>query len=131
MIVKLNDLLARQFILFLIIGGLNTLFGYACFAIFVYFGLHYAWSLLLATVLGIIFNFQTTGRIVFNNVRAILIFKFIAVYAFLYVLNLGMIKSLYAFSANYYLAGLIALFPVTIIAFLLNKFFVFRQSDSG
>ena len=85
--IKVNNPMTtqRQLWRFLCVGLLNTLFGYLCFAFFVYLGLHYALAVGLATCAGIVFNFQTTGKIVFNNTRTILIFKFIGVYAFLYV----------------------------------------------
>jgi putative flippase GtrA len=120
----------HQLLRFLCVGLLNTLFGYICFAFFIYLGLHYAVALGLATAAGILFNFQTTGKIVFNNTRAILIFKFIGVYAFLYILNVGAIKLLKPFSTNYYLTDFLALIPITGIAFILNKFFVFTELDS-
>lgn len=120
----------RQFWRFLGVGLLNTSFGYICFAFFVYLGLHYALAVGLATSAGILFNFQTTGKMVFNNTRTILIFKFIGVYAFLYVLNIGTIKLLKTFSTNYYLTGFLALIPMTGIAFVLNKYLVFNELDS-
>jgi len=130
--IKTNDHITtqRQFWLFLLVGLLNTLFGYVCFAFFVYLGLHYTLAVGLATCAGIAFNFQTTGKIVFNNTRTILIFKFIGVYAFLYVLNIGTIELLKTFSTNYYLTGFLALIPITAIAFVLNKFLVFTELDS-
>lgn len=115
----------RQFLLFLFVGGLNTLFGYASFAFFFYLGFHYAVAAALATCVGILFNFQTTGKIVFNNTRANLIIKFVGVYIFLYILNVSLIKMLKIYSANYYLTDLIAVIPISMLAFLLNKFIVF------
>lgn len=120
----------RQLWLFLLVGLFNTLFGYVCFAFFVFLGLHYTLAVAFATCAGVLFNFKTTGKIVFNNTRAILIFKFIGVYAFLYILNISAITLLKSFSTNYYLTGFFALIPITIIAFILNKFFVFTECDA-
>lgn len=117
----------RQAIVFLFVGGVNTVFGYSCFALFIYLGLHYAIAAALSTSLGVLFNFNTTGRIVFKNSKHHLIFKFIGVYVFLYCLNVIAIKLLQAISTNYYLTGFITVIPLAILAFILNKYLVFRD----
>ena|SRR3990167_1190992 len=117
----------RQVVFFILVGMLNTLFSYVCYAFFIYYGLHYAFAALLATCLGIIFNFNTTGKIVFNNLQFQLIFKFIGVYLFLYCLNVSILTLLTFFSSNNYLNGFIAIFPLATIAFVLNKFLVFKE----
>ena len=50
---------------FLVIGAVNTAFSYVIYALLVLIGLHYSLATLISTILGIIFNFFTTGRIVF------------------------------------------------------------------
>jgi putative flippase GtrA len=124
---SINARTQRQLILFLFVGAINTAFSYACYALFIYLGLHYAVAAWFATCMGVVFNFNTTGRIVFNNSRAILIFKFIGVYMFLYCLNVAILKALQSISTNYYLNGFLAIFPVAAVAFVLNKFVVFRE----
>ena len=52
---------------FVLVGILNTAFGYGCFALFIYLGLHYTIAVLLGTCLGILFNFKTLGHLVFKN----------------------------------------------------------------
>ena len=46
---------------------MNTLFGYSIFSILVFFKIHYSLALLIATILGVIFNFKTVGIIVFKD----------------------------------------------------------------
>lgn len=41
-----------RFLKFLMVGALNTVFGYSVFALFTYLNLHYTISTLLATILG-------------------------------------------------------------------------------
>jgi len=117
----------RQIILFLIVGFINTIFGYLCFAFFYTLGLHYAVAAFLATCCGILFNFNTTGKIVFKNKRKVLIFKFIGVYLFLFCLNVSSLKALQYFSTNYYLTEFVTIIPLAVVAFLLNKFVVFKE----
>ena len=59
----------RQGIRFLFVGAVNTVFSYGCYASFIYIGYNYALAAFFATCLGIIFNFNTTGRIVFKNMQ--------------------------------------------------------------
>ena len=62
-----------QFVKFLLVGALNTLFGYSVFAGLVYAGIAPMPALLLTYVVGVLFNFVTTGRLVFNRSRASLL----------------------------------------------------------
>ena len=47
----------KQFFSFLIIGGLNTLFGYGIFTFFIFINFHYTVAMMFSTIIGIIFNF--------------------------------------------------------------------------
>lgn len=116
-----------QFIKFLFVGGLNTLFGYGIFALFIYIHFHYTIATLLATILGILFNFKTTGCIVFKNNDNKLIFRFLAVYAFVYFLTISCLKGLTILgSHNMYINYLMLLFPNALLSFYLMKKFTFK-----
>ncbi|WP_298082782.1 GtrA family protein [uncultured Campylobacter sp.] len=109
-------------------GILNTIFGYSLFALFIYLGLYYPLAVLLSTILGVLFNFKTIGRLVFNSSDNGSIFRFILVYAIIYLLNiffLWLLKKLG--SENMYINGFALLIPLAAVSFLLNKFFVFRR----
>ncbi|HET9651933.1 MAG TPA: GtrA family protein, partial [Usitatibacter sp.] len=58
-------MIAWQFVRFLIVGGVNTLFGYAVFAGLVLAGMPPMPALVLTYVVGVLFNFFTTRRFVF------------------------------------------------------------------
>ncbi|MGV8835496.1 GtrA family protein [Cellvibrio sp.] len=120
------SVLAVQFIRFLVVGVVNTLFGYSIYALLIYLGLSYIYALLFATILGVLFNFHTIGRLVFQSRDKRLIGKFFAVYAITFCLNLLFINLMIKFELSAYLAGAFALVPTTILSFLLNKFFVFK-----
>ena len=113
---------------FIFVGILNTIFGYSLFALFIYLGLYYPLAVLLSTILGVLFNFKTIGRLVFDSNDNGLIFRFILVYAITYLLNiffLWLLKKLG--SENMYIDGFALLIPLAAVSFLLNKFFVFRR----
>lgn len=118
----------EQLIRFLIIGGVNTVFAYSVYALFIFIGLHYTLAVLLSTIIGICFSFKTLGSLVFDNPNNSLIFKFFAVYAGCYFLNIGILRLLTQYVlSNLYIAGLISSFLVALISFCLNKWVVFRK----
>jgi putative flippase GtrA len=119
----------QQLITFFFVGLMNTAFSYSIYSFFIFVGLHYTIAAFFSTCLGVLFNFKTTGGIVFKNKNNLLLFKFIGVYAFLYCCNITLIRFLHLFSDNLYLDGFIAIIPLAMLAFILNKFIVFRQSS--
>lgn len=116
------------FIRFLLVGMLNTAFGYGCFAIFLYAGLHYSLALLAATVVGVLFNFKTIGAMVFKSIDNSPLLRFIMVYAVVYGVNLLGIEVLTHIGASPYLGGAIMVFPMAVFAFILQKRFVFANA---
>lgn len=119
-----------QFIKFLFVGCLNTAFGYLMYSLFLFIGFHYALASLLGTILGIFFNFKTTGGLVFKNKNNFLIFKFFAVYSIVYTVNVTSLKIFDYFNINLYLAGFILLFPLALLSFILMKRFVFGEKNA-
>lgn len=111
---------------FLAVGLLNTLFGYGVYAFLLFLGANYAWALFFSTVLGVLFNFKSTGFLVFGSVDNRLIFRFILVYLVLYILNAILIKSLHVAGIDFYLSGALLILPMAILAFFMNKCFVFK-----
>ncbi|MDB5053204.1 MAG: GtrA family protein [Bacilli bacterium] len=124
---KFIDKLDQQFIRFLFVGGINTLFGYAMFALFLFLHLHYAIASLFSTILGVLFNFKTTGKLVFKSNDNRLLVRFFAVYGIVYVLNVFSLKCLNLLKVDLYISGIILIFPLAIVSFLLNKKFVFKK----
>ncbi len=118
----------KTFAKFIAVGLLNTLFGYSVFALLLFIGLHYAIATLVATVLGVLFNFKTIGTLVFKNSNNILIIKFVGVYTITYFLNIVLLKILSTWSINMYLAGFLLLAPMAMLAYLLNRHFVFNEN---
>lgn len=115
-----------KFFRFIIVGIVNTAFGYALFALLIYLKFHYSIAVLISTILGVLFNFKTIGEIVFNNKSNRLILRFGMVYFITYWLNVFIIFIFKkVISENLYLVGFLALIPVALITFFLNKYFVF------
>ena len=111
---------------FLLVGVLNTLVGYGLFSFFIFLDLHYSIAVLYSTILGVLFNYKSIGKLVFNTHNNDRIYHFIGVYIFLYLLNVASLWGLSSIGLeNMYVAGAILLAPLAIISYALNKSFVF------
>jgi putative flippase GtrA len=117
-----------KFIKFLFVGVINTLFGYSVYAIGITAGLTYVWALLISYILGVLWNFKTTGSLVFKNKDNWLIFKFALVYVATLFVNLICLKLLLAHGLGKYLAQGLLVFPVAVLSFVLFKYLVFKPS---
>ena len=123
--------LSEQFILFLIMGGVNTAFYYALYSLLIYAGLHYAAAVGIATVCGVLFNFQTFGRVVFKDFQTRLLGRFAGVYVVVYLANVAGLKALeLAGLRDKYIAGAVLVLPVALLGYVLNKTFVFNRSKA-
>lgn len=117
-----------QFQKFLLVGFLNTCFGYGVFAVLLFLGIHYTVAILLAYCIGIIFNFNTIGNFVFQQFDYVFLGKFILIYCVSYLVNIILIKFLHTYISNLYLVGAIVTGLIAFPVFLLNKHFVFTRS---
>ncbi|BAF73085.1 GtrA family protein [Sulfurovum sp. NBC37-1] len=120
-------MIKHEFSRFIIVGVFNTVFGYSIYALFIWIGFNYIWASFFATIIGVLFNFQTIGRLVFKRHNNRLIFRFFLVYGIVFLIGISIIWVLKNTGLNDYTAGLIAIFPNAIISFLLNKFYVYRR----
>ncbi|HPX65603.1 MAG TPA: GtrA family protein [Anaerolineaceae bacterium] len=126
-IALIQKLWNARFVRFLFVGALNTLFSYLLYAFLVFIGINYVWARVISIILGIIFNFFTTGRIVFNNKDNWLIIRFILVYAVTMSLDVFVLKRLVEnMTINKYLAGALTTIPIALLSFLLNSVFTFK-----
>jgi putative flippase GtrA len=109
------------------VGGLNTAFGFSIYTVLIVIHLHYILAALLGQICGILFNFKTTGTIVFKNKNNRLIFRFFAVYLVTYLITIGLLKIFDNVNIGSLVAGAIIILPIAFLSFLLNKKFVFHQ----
>lgn len=126
----LQRLLHHQPLRFLLVGGLNTLFGYALFAALIMTGLAYPYAMLITTCLGILVNFKTTGKLVFNNSDNHLLLKFIALYICIYFFNIALIRGLDLFLSNVYISGIFSIMASAVLSYFCNKNFIFVADKS-
>ncbi len=119
--------LNMQFVRFLAVGILNAAFGYSCFWLLWKAGLDYKLALLCANIAGVLFNFKSTGRLVFNSVDNRRIVRFLIVYAIVYGVNVLMVKAMISTGFKVSLAAALAVPPLAVLGFVLNRAFVFHR----
>lgn len=120
----------NKFIRFIFVGGINTVFGLGVYCLMIWIGLSYIWATLISQILGVLFNFMTTGTLVFENNDKKLIFKFILCYVLTYFINVGINRVLQlAFGLNEYFSGIVAIIISALISFLILKFFVYNDKS--
>ena len=125
----------HRFVRFLLVGVLNTIFGYFLYGTLILIGLDYKLAVLLATILGVLFNFQTTGKLVFGSKNNKLIFRFVLVYVVTFLLNVEALRIVDAIDigieqkTKMLIAGAILVLPMAVISFILMKLFVFREGS--
>lgn len=118
----------NQFLRFILVGGLNTLFGYGVYCLMILIGLSYVSATLISQTLGVLFNFVTTGNLVFENSNKRLIFKFVLSYVITYFINIGANRILQLWlQCNQYISGFGAILVSALCSFLILKLFVYRQ----
>jgi len=114
---------------FLGVGVLNTVVGYAIYAILILANVPYLAALLLATVAGVTFNFFSIGRLVFKSNGGLVIFgKFIAAYGVVYVVNaVGLEIAIKHFQIGPYLGQALCVPTSVILSWLLMNFWVYKN----
>lgn len=132
MVALIKQIWSIRLVRFLVIGAVNTAFSYLIYALLVLIGLHYSLATLISTILGIIFNFFTTGRIVFCNMDNRRIIRFILVYALAYLVNVLFLKGLVdVLRMDKLIAGGLVTLPVAFLSYYLNSIWTFRDSASN
>ncbi len=114
--------MSRQIIRFVFTGALNTLFGFAIYALLVHAGMVPAVALLIATVLGVLFNFVSFGALTFRRLEMRRLPRFLVVYSAIYLFNLVLLQAVQRYAgAGPIVAQFACLFVVAPAAYLLLK----------
>lgn len=115
-----------QLLRFVLVGVLNTGFGYLVYLVLLFGGLAPAAALAAATALGALFNYVTTGRLVFAEQGFQKLPAFLVAYVVIYLGNLVLLKAIISAGLSPALAQMIALPLVAATSFLIFKVIVFR-----
>lgn len=123
----MRRLLSIQFIRYVLVGIGNTGFCYGVYAALLFIGLEYRLANLLALLLGIAFSFTTQGAVVFRHATRVTFIKFVLAWLVIYLFNISIIALLMHASLSAYMAGAVAIFPVTLVSYFVLKFAVFAK----
>jgi len=117
--------LKNRFVRFLLVGAFNAAFGYGVWAILILVGLHYTIATFFASILGILFNFKTYGRLVFHSTNNALVFRFFGSYGITYCLNVGCLRVFELLHVPMLIAGATLVLPIGIVSYLIQRKLVY------
>ena len=86
-------------------------------------------ALAIATFLGALFNYFSTGRIVFNHTSWNKIIHFILAYVVIYLINWGALEYLISLQLSPELAQALLLPAYAALSFIIFKFLIFRSQN--
>lgn len=112
---------------FVLVGMLNAAFGYTVYSVFILLGVPPWLALLIATCLGIAFNFLTFGRLVFKNSARRLFPRFALTYGGMYLANLVVLKSLIFSGLHPLIAQALSLPAIVPCTYFALRLLVFRN----
>ncbi|MDE2596948.1 MAG: GtrA family protein [Sphingomonadales bacterium] len=119
-----------RFGLFLAAGAVNTLFGFAVFAALIALGTGNDLAVVLSTVAGVLFNFQTYGK-VFSAQGFSRLPHFVGTYAAILAANILTLRALTAAGCNAYLGQALVVTVIAPLSFLVMRRWVFAFSAPG
>lgn len=120
-------LLRPQFVRFLIVGAANTGFNVLVYWAMLWFGLAVPLASLGSLIVGILINFTTQSRFVFDNRNPWKLLPYFFVWALLYAFNLAAILLLMRSDLGAYAAGFLSTPATVLLSYFLQKAFVFRR----
>ena len=122
--IKFND----KFIKYILTGILNTFFGFSIYALFISLNFNVEYSLFFATIVGVIFNYFSNSKLVFDKSLSLKIFmKFISFYSIVYFCNIFTVKILNKIISDLYLSGLISICIFAVISFFVFNLLIFKN----
>ena len=123
---RMQRVLEWRLVRFLFVGVVNTILGYAVYLVGIFLGATPGVALAVATIIGAVFNYFSTGRLVFANSGASKLPLFLAAYLIIYLGNVAALHALIGAGSSASWAQGILLPFVAVISFIIFKFLVFR-----
>lgn len=120
--------ISRRFIRYLFVGGLNTVFGFLAYSVFILMKLPTWVALLGGNIAGVVFNFFTIGGIVFLNLSVSRAPLFALSYAVIYFINLELLGWITAWVHGRIVAQAILTLPMALLSYLILRSYVFGKT---
>lgn len=126
---KLRSLIKGQFVRFIIVGGVNTLYGFIIYSALILACVPVWGALACSTLSGVLFNFITTSGYVFRASSWSRLPQFFVTYVLIFCGNLGLINGLAIVVGNAILAQGILAPLMAILSYTIMKKWVFRPCN--
>ena len=130
MLKKVQDKLPNsKKLMFLIAGVVNTLFGYAVYAILIFLGFSSSVALLVSTISGVVFNYNSHGSLVFRAGGGRFVFaRYIISYVLIYLANVVIVDLIsLKFMTGLYIAQLLYMPIGVCLSWLLINYWVYQN----
>ncbi len=124
----MSNFLSSRLFRFLLAGGVNTAFGFVTYTIFALTSLPTWFVLIAAFLLGMVFNFFTTGGFVFRDLSPARIPRFLLCYGAILAVYWVLIRQLSPLAGGRIGAMLIIIAPMTAATYFLQSRFVFPKA---
>ena len=125
---RLRSLLAdRQFLRFLVAGGVNTMFGFGVNIAALLAGLPVWLAMLVGTVAGVVFNFFTHGGYAFRDMSTRRLPRYVLGYATVYAVGLGAFHVLNVVVRGTITCQVMLVIPMALLSYLIMSRFVFQK----
>ncbi len=118
----------RRFVMFLLVGGLNTLFGFVVYTAFIVLHSPTWLALIGGNIAGVLFNFFTTGHLVFLDASPRRLPRFAGAYLLIYGANLELIGLVNRYTNNAIISQACLTPMFAVLSYLLMSRWVF---DTG
>lgn len=119
----------HAFLRFVLVGALNTIFGYCVFLVAWLLTRNSLVALAIATIVGVAFNFLSTGALVFGSAHRRHVAGFVAIYGVLFLLNGAALRVFETAGLTAIWAQALLTAPMAALSYLLNSRFVFRGAN--
>jgi putative flippase GtrA len=117
----------NRFARFILVGGLNALFGFAIYSLLALTHLSTWIVLIVSNMAGITFNFFTTGGLVFRNISPSRVPRFLVCYGVIFAIYLQLIRWLSPLLGGRIWAMAVIIAPMALLTYFLQSWFVFRD----
>jgi putative flippase GtrA len=122
---------ANRLVRFLLIGALNSIFGFCVFSAMVLLGTGNLPALFAGNLAGLVFNFFSTGGLVFRSLTFSAVPRFVLCYVAVLTLNTFLLGWLAALAGDRILAQALLTLPMAVMSYLVMSHWVFRGAGNG
>jgi putative flippase GtrA len=114
---------------FIGVGMVNTIVGYAIYAVLIWLNIPYLVALLLGTIMGVVFNYFSNGRFVFRSEGSSAIFiKYVVTYGVVYLVNATLLTVIIkAFQVGLYFGQGLCVPASVLLSWVLMKYWVYEN----